>query len=73
MLSLNVAGLFPADQETEMCVTRLQSIHESPPLADKEMLLVEYISQTLVPPVCCRLRHQHSASALTCCLSVQAD
>lgn len=29
---------------------------ESPPLADMEMLLVEHIIQTLLPPVCCRQR-----------------
>lgn len=37
---------------------------ESPPVADMEMLLVEHIFQTLVPPVCC---HQcHTVHPLPC-------
>ena len=48
-------------RETEMCDQT--SVHpltpfESPPLADMEMLLVEHIIQTLVPPVCCHQRRR---------------
>lgn len=72
MLSLNVVVLFPADGETEMCDQT--SVHpltpfESPPLADMEMLLVEHIFQTLVPPVCCCQCHiVHSLPDGAACL-----
>lgn len=51
---------FPTDPQRER-QTCGQSIHlmpfESTPVADMEMLLIEQITWTLVPPVCCHLHH----------------
>lgn len=63
IVSLNVVVLFPADQERETETCDQTSVHPltpfgSLPLTDMEMLLVEHIIQTLVPPVVCHLHHR---------------